>query len=59
MKQDDFPLTISVPEAGREAGMGKNAAYRAADRGEIPTLRFGKLRRVPVAFWRKKLAGEE
>jgi hypothetical protein len=51
--------TISIPEAGREAGMSKNAAYRAADRGEIPTIRFGKLRRVPVAKWRKILAGEK
>src|SRR5262245_55611362 len=39
--------TISVPEAGKEAGMSKNAAYRAANRGEIPTVRFGKLLRVP------------
>ena len=52
------PWTISVPEAGREAGMSKNAAYAAADRGEIPTIRFGRLRRVPVVRWRKILAGE-
>jgi hypothetical protein len=52
------PWTISVPEARAEAGMSKNAAYAAADRGEIPTIRFGRLRRVPVIRWRKILAGE-
>ena len=58
MNENVIPLTVSIPEAGREAGMGKNASYRAADRGEIPTICFGKLRRVPVAKWRKILAGE-
>jgi len=43
------PLTISVPEAGRKYfGLSKNGSYDAADRGEIPTIRIGKLRRVPV-----------
>ncbi len=46
----DFePLTISVPEAGRRYfGVGRVAAYAAAARGEIPTIRIGKLLRVPV-----------
>jgi hypothetical protein len=30
--------TMSVQEAGKEAGMSKNSAYRAAARGEIPTI---------------------
>jgi len=43
------PLTISVPEAGRKYyGLSKNGSYDAADRGEIPTIKVGKLRRVPV-----------
>lgn len=41
--------TISVPEAGKEYfNMCRNAAYAAAARGEIPTIRIGKLLRVPV-----------
>lgn len=41
-------LTITVPEAGSMLGLGRDAAYAAAKRGEIPTLRFGKRLVVPV-----------
>lgn len=41
--------TISVPEAGaRYFGLGRKASYDAAERGEIPTIKIGKLLRVPV-----------
>ena len=43
------PLTISVPEAGEKYfGLCRNAAYDAAKRGEIPTIKIGRLLRVPV-----------
>jgi hypothetical protein len=42
------PLTLSVPEAGRRYfGLCRNASYDAA-RGDIPTIRIGRLLRVPV-----------
>jgi hypothetical protein len=42
-------LTLSVPEAGRRYfGLCRNAAYDAAKRGEIPTVKVGRLLRVPV-----------
>jgi len=41
-------LTITVPEAGRVLGIGRDAAYAAAERGEIPTLRLGRRLVVPV-----------
>jgi len=45
----DEILTISVPEAGlRYFGLSRNGAYAAAERGEIPTIRIGRLKRVPV-----------
>lgn len=45
----DAELTISVPEAGRRYfGLSRNASYAAAERGEIPALRIGRLLRVPV-----------
>ncbi|MBR0946842.1 DNA-binding protein [Bradyrhizobium liaoningense] len=57
---DDFltnqPLTYSVPEAGKRAGLGRNAAYAAARRGEIPIIRFGSKLRVPAAKWDRLLA---
>ena len=43
------PITISVPEAGkRYFDLGRNAAYAAADRGDLPTIKIGRLLRVPV-----------
>jgi hypothetical protein len=49
-------LTLSVPEAGeRYFAMGKNASYEAALRGDIPTIRIGKLLRVPIRAMEKLL----
>ncbi|MBR1187305.1 helix-turn-helix domain-containing protein [Bradyrhizobium sp. AUGA SZCCT0160] len=45
------PLTYTVPEAGRMAGLSRNSAYAAAGRGEIPVVNFGRLKRVPAAAW--------
>jgi excisionase family DNA binding protein len=46
---DDFPKTITVPEAGKEYfGLSRNGSYAAAERGEIPTIKIGRLLRVPV-----------
>ncbi len=41
-------LTVTVPEAGQLLGIGRDAAYAAAERGEIPCLRFGRKLVVPV-----------
>ena len=51
-------LVYSVPEAGAMAGLNRLASYAAAKRGEIPTIRFGKLMRVPAAAWDRILAGQ-
>jgi hypothetical protein len=46
---DEAPLTITVPEAGkRYFGISRGASYDAAARGEIPTIKIGRLLRVPV-----------
>lgn len=46
---NEQPMTISVPEAGKKYfGIAQNAAYAAAARGEIPTIKVGRLLRVPV-----------
>jgi hypothetical protein len=43
------PLTISVPKAGkRYFGLSRNGSYEAAKRGDIPTIKVGKLLKVPV-----------
>ena len=45
--QQEERLVYTVPEAGRLLGLGRNAAYDAAKRGDIPTLRMGRLLLVP------------
>jgi hypothetical protein len=42
-------LTMSVPAAGKKYfGLSRNGAYDAAKRGEIPTIKIGRLLRVPI-----------
>jgi excisionase family DNA binding protein len=41
------PLVYTVPEAGALLGLTKNGSYGAAKRGDFPTIRIGKLIRVP------------
>jgi excisionase family DNA binding protein len=49
LKMAVTPKTITVPEAGAEYfGLSRGASYEAAKRGEIPTIKIGKLLRVPV-----------
>lgn len=48
--------TLSVPEAGKlYYDLEKNASYAAAARGEIPTIKVGRLLRVPVAAMERRL----
>ena len=42
------PLTVSIPEAAQALGIGRNSAYEAAARGEIPTVRIGARLLVPT-----------
>jgi hypothetical protein len=53
---DETPLTIAVPEAGKKYfNLSRDASYAAAQRGDIPTIRIGRLLRVPVAAMERKL----
>jgi hypothetical protein len=49
--------TCAVPEAAKVLGLRGNG-YAEAARGEIPTIKFGRRRRVPTAILRRMLAGE-
>jgi excisionase family DNA binding protein len=46
---------MTVREAARLLGIGKNSAYAAAARGELPVLKFGRRMLVPIAALNKKL----
>jgi excisionase family DNA binding protein len=51
-------LTCSIPEAAERLGIGRNSAYAAAKRGEIPTIRIGNLVRVPEVQLDRMLRGK-
>jgi hypothetical protein len=45
---EETTLTMS-PAAGKKYfGLSRNGAYDAAARGDLPTIRIGRLLRVPV-----------
>ena len=58
-KQEREKLTLSVPEAGAQASLSRNASYRAARIGQIPTIRLGRKLRVPALLWSRILQGRE
>lgn len=51
----DERLTYDVPEAGAMLGLSRNASYAAAARGDLPVVRFGKLKKVPKALFHRML----
>jgi hypothetical protein len=48
-------LVYDVTEAGALLGLNKNASYAAARRGDFPTIRIGKLIKVPKAAFHQML----
>jgi excisionase family DNA binding protein len=49
-------LTLSVDETAKCLGIGRNSAYEAIARGEIPVIRVGKRLLVPKAALETLLA---
>jgi excisionase family DNA binding protein len=49
--------TQTIDEAAKELGIGRNQAYAAAKRGEIPTIGIGKRILVLREPFKKMLAG--
>ena len=50
---DDWPATMTVTEAARIIGISRSAGYRAAHKGELPTIRVGGRLLVPTAKLRE------
>lgn len=56
-KELDTQLLVPLwPNAGKLIGKGRNSTYRAAQRGDIPTVMIGGARRVRVT-WLREIAG--
>ena len=49
-------LTLTVEETAKCLGIGRNSAYEAIARGEIPVIRIGKRLLVPKAALETLLA---
>ena len=49
--------TMTITEAAKVLGIGRNNAYAAARNGDIPTIKIGKRILVPTAPL-KKILGE-
>jgi hypothetical protein len=57
--RDRGPHGFSIPVAGAMVGLGRNASYAAAARGEIPTIPFGALKIVPAKPWLRKIGADD
>ena len=56
----EHPKTLSVPDAGRiYFGLGRNASYDAAHRGDIPVIKIGRLLRVPLVRLERMLENHD
>jgi len=52
--------TADVPDVGRICfGLSRNGSYHAAKRGDFPTIKVGRLLKVPTAPLRHLLRLEE
>lgn len=49
MTLKQLPPTVTVEQAGQMLGISRRSAYRAAARGDLPTLRLGRRLIVPTA----------
>jgi excisionase family DNA binding protein len=49
--------TETVAEAAKQLGIGRNQAYEAVRRGEIPVIKIGKRLLVPTAALKRMLEG--
>ncbi len=57
IKMENDKLTLTVDETAKILGVGRNSAYEAIARGEIPVVKVGKRLLVPKAALEKLLNG--
>lgn len=58
MADDSDRKTLTVEEAAKELGLGKNAAYEGVRSGQIPSVRIGRRILVPKVALHRMLNGE-
>lgn len=58
-RAEECPTVPLWPTAARAFNLGRSAAYNAAERGDIPTIRIGRRLVVPTAALRRMLGLDE
>ncbi len=53
---EDLPTVLTIPETAKILRIGRNSAYEAAHRGQIPTIKIGKRLLVPRKALERQLA---
>jgi excisionase family DNA binding protein len=59
MQKDLQPQTYHIEEAAKLLGIGRNHAYEAAKRGDIPSIKIGRRVLVPRAALDRLLLNAE
>jgi excisionase family DNA binding protein len=59
MAKETEARTYKIGEAAKLLGIGRNQAYEAAQRGDIPCLKIGKRVLVPKAALDRMLEGSK
>ena len=55
---EDSRLAMPLQEYCQRIGCGRNAGYKAAANGEIPTFQIGRLKFVPAWVWKRLITGK-
>ena len=58
MRPEEPPDVLTIAEAARRLRVGRNSAYEAARRGELPVVRIGRRVLVPRLALERLLAGD-
>ncbi len=53
---ESLPTVLTIPETAKILRIGRNSAYEAARRGQIPTIKIGKRLLVPREALERQLA---
>lgn len=58
MSEDKSASFLSVDEVAKEGRTSTKTIYKMIEAGQIPSVRFGRLLRVPRASWERIKNGE-
>ncbi len=53
---EGLPTVLTIPETAKILRIGRNSAYEAAHRGQIPTIKIGRRLLVPREALERQLA---